>query len=71
MGEPDDTCGLCGEPGADKMAKWTGGGVYWPGEIRPDTELAHADCERDECVRAHAHLTQAQRDRVIDAIARG
>ena len=65
----DDICGLCGEPGADKMAMWTGGGIYWPGEIIPDSALVHADCEKEETARAHAALTQAQRDAVIDAVS--
>lgn len=29
LGVGEDICGLCGQPGADKMALWTGGGV-WP-----------------------------------------
>lgn len=66
----DDLCGLCGEPGADKMAKWTGGAIYWPGEERPDTEMVHSDCENEECRRAHAQLSQPQRDRVIDDAAK-
>lgn len=66
-----DICGLCGQPGADKMALWTGGGLYWPGEIRPETELVHEYCERAETERAHAALTQAQRDVVIRAASGG
>ena len=65
----DDICGLCGEPGADKMAMWTGGGICWPGERIPETELVHASCEEDETARAHAALTQAQRDAVIDDVS--
>lgn len=67
----DDICGLCGEPGADKMALWTGGGVYWPGEIRPETELVHSECEREETARAHAALSQDQRDDVLRSISGG
>jgi hypothetical protein len=67
----DDLCGLCGQPGADKMALWTGGGIYWPGEERPDTEFVHAECERRETERAHAALTQPQRDAVIRAASGG
>ena len=59
--EDEDICGLCGEPGADKFAKWTGGGVYWPGETRPDTEFVHAYCEAEECRRAHSLLSDEQR----------
>lgn len=72
LGSTDDAlCGLCGQPGADKMALWTGGGIYWPGEERPDTEFVHAECERRETERAHAALTQPQRDAVIRAASGG
>jgi hypothetical protein len=53
------------------MALWTGGGVYWPGEIRPETELVHAECENAETERAHSELTQAQRDAVIRSVSGG
>ena len=66
----EDICGICGEPGADKMALWTGGGVYWPGEFIPDTELVHHECEREETRRAHAALSQKERNQVIDSIIR-
>ena len=52
-------CGLCGQTGADKMVLWTGGGVYWPGEQIPDTEMVHQECEQAETQRAHAALTAA------------
>jgi hypothetical protein len=68
--EQQEICGLCGEPGADKMALWTGGGIYWPGEEKPETEMVHAECERQETTRAHAALSQSQRDRVIDDATR-
>ncbi|MFA6031152.1 MAG: hypothetical protein WC969_14950 [Elusimicrobiota bacterium] len=74
MSDPElnpDICGLCGEPGADKMALWTGGGVYWPGEVRSETELVHAECEREETRRAHAALTQEQRDAVLRSVTGG
>ena len=70
-GDIDDLCGLCGQLGADKMAMWTGGGIYWPGEIRPDTEFVHAECEEEETRRAHAALSQKQRDAVIRAASGG
>ena len=63
--EDEDICGLCEEPGADKMAMWTGGGVYWPGEQRSESEFVHADCEREETRRAHAALSDAERDAVL------
>jgi hypothetical protein len=68
--EEEDICGLCGQPDADKMAKWTGGAIYWPGERKPDTEMVHSNCEQEECARAHGELSHAQRDRVIDDAAK-
>jgi hypothetical protein len=53
----EDICGLCGLPGADKFAH----PEHWPGERVPDGLLVHADCEHDECARAHALLTDKQR----------
>jgi len=53
----EDICGLCGKPGADKYAH----PVHWPGEQVPDGPLVHADCEAEECRRAHAALTDKQR----------
>ena len=64
----EDICGLCGKPGADKMALWTGGGQYWPGEEIPETEVVHQECEEEETRRAHALLTQDQRDEVLRGI---
>ena len=71
LGVDDDICGLCGQPGADKMALWTGGGIYWPGEEIPETEFVHQECEQAETARAHAALTQPQRDAVIRAASGG
>lgn len=68
MSEADeDICGLCGEPGADKIALWVGGGVYWPGERVPESECVHADCEQEETERAHSELSQDE----IRAVVRG
>ena len=53
----EDICGLCGLPGADKLAH----PEHWPGERVPDGPLIHADCEQEECQRAHAALTDKQR----------
>ena len=69
--EDEDICGLCGEPGADKMAMWTGGGVYWPGETVPDAEFVHQECEQEETRRAHALLSQDERDAVLRGITGG
>lgn len=69
--ENEDICGLCGEPGANKMALWTGGGIYWPGETIPDTEQVHDWCEKEETKRAHAALTQSERDEVLRGITGG
>ena len=45
----EDICGLCGKLGADKFAH----PVHWPGEQVPDGPLVHAECEKEECRRAH------------------
>jgi ssDNA-binding Zn-finger/Zn-ribbon topoisomerase 1 len=66
-----EVCGLCEGPDPCKMAKWTGGGVYWPGERRPEGRLVHQECEEEECRRAHAELTQDQRDEVLAGLRRG
>lgn len=64
----DEYCGLCGEEHPDKMAKFTCGGIYWPGERVPDTDLVHAECEIAECERAFNALTQDQREEVLRSI---
>lgn len=69
--ETTDICGLCGEPGADKIAKKMGGGCYWRGEQIPDGEFVHAECERAECERAFSQLTPKEIRETIDAIIRG
>lgn len=68
MCDSEDICGICEEPGADKMACWTGGGVYWPGEFRPETEFVHQECEREERERAHAELSPKQREQFLRGI---
>jgi len=60
----DDICGLCGQPGADKHAH----PMHWPGEQVPDGPLVHSECETEECKRAHACLTQGQRDQFLRSI---
>lgn len=62
--EPDDICGLCEMPGANKKHH----PVYWPGERRPGTELVHATCEAEECRRAHAELSDEQRKRFLRTV---
>ena len=57
----EDICGLCGMPGADKFPH----PEHWPGERVPDTELVHAECEKAECARAHAALTDRQREEAL------
>jgi len=52
-----DICGLCGLPGADKFPH----PIHWPGEQNAGTKLVHADCENEECRRAHSLLSDAQR----------
>jgi hypothetical protein len=60
----EDLCGLCGEPGADKIPH----PLHWPGEAIPDTPLVHAECEQEECKRAHSLLTDKQREAVLRSI---
>lgn len=60
----EDTCGLCGRPGADKIPH----PVHWPGERVPDSELVHSDCESEECARAHAALSDAQRESFLRSL---
>lgn len=62
--EAEDICGLCGEPGADKIAH----PIHWPGERVPDGPLVHQECEDEECRRAHAALTDDQRRRFLGSI---
>lgn len=54
--DDEDVCGLCGKPGADKVAHT----VHWPNETIPNTEYVHASCENEECRRAHSELTPKQ-----------
>lgn len=58
MNEEDDICGFCGLPGADKLPH----PIRWPGEESAGTELVHAECEAEECGRAHAALTDSERE---------
>lgn len=60
----EDICGFCGLPGADKVPH----PLRWPGEESAGTELVHADCEQDECKRAHAALTDRQREAFLRSI---
>lgn len=61
----EEICGLCGETGADKMAIWTGGGRYWPGEEIPETECVHQECEQEETRRAFAALSEKERKQFL------
>jgi hypothetical protein len=63
----EDICGLCGEPGANKIPH----PERWPGERAPDTELVHDECEKLECERAHAALSDDQRREHLAKISRG
>lgn len=49
--EPEpDICAICGQPGADKIPH----PEHWPGEFTPSSnDLVHAECESEECARAH------------------
>jgi hypothetical protein len=59
-----DICGLCGLPGADKYAH----PIHWPGEQTPDGNLVHAECEAEECKRAHSLLSDKQRREFLSSI---
>lgn len=59
-----DICGLCGEPGADKIPH----PMRWPGEKKPETDFVHAECEKDECARAHAELSESQIRKILSSI---
>ena len=61
---PEDICGLCGGPGADKIPH----PVYWPGERRPTSKYVHAECEDGECGRAHAALTDKEREEFLKTV---
>jgi hypothetical protein len=52
-----DICGFCGTHGADKIPH----PIRWPGEESAGTSYVHAVCEKVECQRAHALLTDKQR----------
>jgi hypothetical protein len=58
LAKDEDLCGFCGRPGADKVPH----PVLWPGEQRAGTEFVHATCEHAECGRAHAVLTDKERE---------
>lgn len=66
LDEPEDICGFCGKPGADKIPH----PVYWPGENSAGTEYVHAACENAECERAMNLLTKQQRNRFIEELMR-
>jgi hypothetical protein len=57
----EDICGFCGKPGADKIPH----PVLRPGENRAGTELVHAECENEECNRAHSLLSDKQREEFL------
>lgn len=57
----DDICGLCGQPGADKIPH----PVRWPGEMMPGSDFVHRECEDAECCRAHAAMTDREREHFL------
>ena len=65
--DDEDICGLCGEPGADKVAH----PVHWPGERVPDGPYVHADCENEETREAFPALTEMQRESFLRAVSHG
>ena len=61
MNDDDDICGFCGLSGADKIPH----PVRWPGEQNPNSESVHAECEREECSRAHREFYNRVGDRGV------
>lgn len=59
--QPEDICGFCGKPGADKIPH----PVLWPDENRAGTELVHAECEQEECGRASALCRGKEREEFL------
>lgn len=62
--EPDDICGLCGQPGADKIPH----PYRWPGERLPDMPYVHSECEDEEATRAMRDLSPTERRRYLDSL---
>lgn len=66
--EESDLCGLCGLPGANKIPS----PMLWPGQRSPNGPFVHDYCENAETSRAHANISQAQRDAfLLDIIHKG
>ena len=63
-GDGDDICGFCGLPGADKIPH----PVRWPGEESAGTRYVHEVCEDAECGRAHAMLSDKEREGFLRTI---
>ena len=64
--EEEDICGFCGLPGADKIPH----PVTWPGEESAGTRLVHSECENEECRRAHAALSDKEREDFLKQLSR-
>ena len=62
--EDQDICGFCGLPGADKFPH----PVRWPGEDSAGNEFVHAECENQECKRAHSMLSDRQRQEFLRTV---
>jgi hypothetical protein len=60
----ENICGFCGKPGADKMPH----PIRWPGEQSAGTERVHTECEQEECKRAHAALSDAEREAFLRTV---
>lgn len=65
--DDDDICGLCGEPGADKIHQ----PYYWPTERRPECDLVHAECEQTEGARAYQEFLDRVGESGVQAFLRG
>jgi hypothetical protein len=62
--QDEDICGFCNMPGADKFPH----PIRWPGERSAGSEFVHAECEEEECRRAHSLLSDAQRKQFLRSI---
>lgn len=54
-------CGFCGLPDANKFPH----PVRWPGEESAGSKLVHDTCEDLECRRAHALLSDREREEFL------
>lgn len=68
MIDAPDTCGLCGQPILDADESKYHHPIHWPGERVPDSPIVHVECEMEECERAHAALSDQQREAFLKSL---